>query len=121
MKYFIHLPMKMEPIVSSETSAIRTQTPGNYPKSNNLRTIHSKFSKGYIYIYIYTHTHTHTHRERERGGGALLQTATKVVMCHLFTFICYRWTHRGRTMAVVIRNFKQKMHTIVIRFTIIFL
>jgi len=37
MKYFIHLPMKMEPIVSSETSAIRTQTPGNYPKRNNLR------------------------------------------------------------------------------------
>jgi len=36
MKYFIHLPMKMEPIVSSETSAIRTQTPGNYPKRNNL-------------------------------------------------------------------------------------
>jgi len=36
MKYLIHLPMKMEPIVSSETSAIRTQTPGNYPKRNNL-------------------------------------------------------------------------------------
>ena len=35
-QYFIHLPMKMEPIVSSETSAIRTQTPGNYPKRNNL-------------------------------------------------------------------------------------
>jgi len=34
--YFIHLPMKMEPIVSSETSAIRTQTPGNYPKRNKL-------------------------------------------------------------------------------------
>ena len=29
---FIHLPMKMEPIRSSETSAIKTQTPGNYPK-----------------------------------------------------------------------------------------
>ena len=28
--------MKMEPIVSSETSAIRTQTPGKYPKRNNL-------------------------------------------------------------------------------------
>ena len=28
--------MKMEPIVSSETSAIRTQTPGNYPKRNKL-------------------------------------------------------------------------------------
>ena len=29
--------MKMEPIVSSETSAIRTQTPGNYPKRNKLQ------------------------------------------------------------------------------------
>jgi len=37
LTYFIHLPMKMEPIVSSETSAVRTQTPGNYPKRNNLR------------------------------------------------------------------------------------
>jgi len=37
MKYFIHLPMKMEPIVSSETSAIRTKTPENYPKRNNLQ------------------------------------------------------------------------------------
>jgi len=27
----------MEPIVSSETSEIRTQTPGNYPKRNNLQ------------------------------------------------------------------------------------
>jgi len=32
MLYFIHLPMKMELIEGSETSAIRTQTPGNYPK-----------------------------------------------------------------------------------------
>jgi len=29
--------MKMEPIVSSETSVIRTQTPGNYPKRNKLQ------------------------------------------------------------------------------------
>jgi len=36
--------MKMEPTVSSETSAIRTQTPGNYPKRN---TLHS-----YILLYI---------------------------------------------------------------------
>ena len=28
--------MKMEPIVSSETSAIKSQTPGNYPKRNKL-------------------------------------------------------------------------------------
>ena len=28
------MPMKMEPIRSSETSAIKTQTPGNYPKRN---------------------------------------------------------------------------------------
>jgi len=31
--------MKMEPIVSSETSAIRIQTPGNYPKKNKLQDI----------------------------------------------------------------------------------
>ena len=32
---FIHLPIKMEPIEGSETSAIRNKTPGNYPKENN--------------------------------------------------------------------------------------
>ena len=31
--------MKMEPIRSSETSAIKTQTPGNYPKRNILQVI----------------------------------------------------------------------------------
>jgi len=34
--------MKMEPIVSSETSAIRTQTPGNYPKRINLHLEHGE-------------------------------------------------------------------------------
>ena len=34
--------MKMEPIVSSETSAIRTQTLGNYPKRNNLHLEHGE-------------------------------------------------------------------------------
>ena len=37
LKHFSHMPMKMEPIVSSETSAIRTQTPGNYPERNKLQ------------------------------------------------------------------------------------
>ena len=45
MKYFIHLSMKMEPIVSSETSAIRTQTPGNYPKRNKLHLEHGESLK----------------------------------------------------------------------------
>jgi len=43
--YFIHLPMKMEPIVSSETSAIRTQSPGNYPKRNKLHLEHGESLK----------------------------------------------------------------------------
>ena len=34
--FFIHLPMKMERIEGSETSAFRTQAPGNYPKENIL-------------------------------------------------------------------------------------
>jgi hypothetical protein len=32
--FFLHLPMKMEPIEGSETSAFKTQTPGKYPKEN---------------------------------------------------------------------------------------
>jgi len=39
------VPMKMEPIVSSETSAIRTQTPGNYPKRNKLHLEHGESLK----------------------------------------------------------------------------
>jgi len=42
---FIQLRMKMEPIVSSETSAIRTQTPGNYPKRNKLHLEHGESLK----------------------------------------------------------------------------
>ena len=37
LTFFIHLPMKIEPIRSSETSAIKTQTPGNYPKRKILQ------------------------------------------------------------------------------------
>ena len=36
-RFNLHRPMKMEPIRSSETSAIKTQTPGNYPKRNILQ------------------------------------------------------------------------------------
>jgi len=51
--------MKMEPIVSSETSAIRTQTPGNYPKRNNLHLEHgeslrTRLNLLYYRKYIYT-------------------------------------------------------------------
>ena len=38
-EFFIHLPMKMELIEGSETSAIRTQTPGNYQKENILHSV----------------------------------------------------------------------------------
>ena len=36
LTFFIHVPMKMEPIRSSETSDIKTQTPGNYPKKEHI-------------------------------------------------------------------------------------
>ena len=55
MKYFIHLPMKMEPIVSSETSAIRTQTPGNYPKRNKLHLEHGESLKTRILNFVFNH------------------------------------------------------------------
>ena len=43
--------MKMEPTVSSETSAIRTQTPGNYPKRNKLHLEHGESLKTRINLY----------------------------------------------------------------------
>jgi len=42
--------MKMEQTVSSETSAIRTQRPGNYPKRNKLHLEHGKSLKKYKYL-----------------------------------------------------------------------
>ena len=45
LTFFIHLPMKMEPIRSSETSAIKTQMPGNYPKRNILQLKHGESLK----------------------------------------------------------------------------
>ena len=37
--------MKMELIEGSETSAIRTQTPGNYPKENILHIEHGEITQ----------------------------------------------------------------------------
>ena len=45
LSYFIHLPMKMELIQGSETSAISFVTPGNYPKENILHTGHGESLK----------------------------------------------------------------------------
>jgi len=47
--------MKTEPIVSSETSAIRTQTPGNYPKRNKLHitTLLTHLVKQDVHITLY--------------------------------------------------------------------
>jgi len=53
--------MKMEPIVSSETSAIRTQTPGNYPKRNKLHLEHGESLKTIKYSKIQTQVHSCAH------------------------------------------------------------
>ena len=37
--------MQMEPIEGSETSAFKTQTPGNYPKENTLHKEHGESLK----------------------------------------------------------------------------
>jgi len=50
--------MKMEPIVSSETSAIRTQTPGNYPKRNKLHLEHGESLKTRMLDTLYIHYNT---------------------------------------------------------------
>jgi len=46
--------MKMKLIGGSETSAIRTQTPGNYPKENILQTEYNRGGgiTGYMFLVI---------------------------------------------------------------------
>jgi len=44
--------MKMEPIVSSETSAIRTKVPGNYPKRNKLQFLGNLFDQSNYFCFI---------------------------------------------------------------------
>jgi len=62
LTYCIHLPMKMEPTVSSETSAIRTQTPGNYPKRNKLHLEHGESLKTRMYEVASNIMHSFTHK-----------------------------------------------------------
>ena len=45
LSFTSHLPMKMEQIDGSETSAYINQTPGNYPKENTLYSAHGKSLK----------------------------------------------------------------------------
>jgi len=42
------MPMKTELTVSSETSATRTQAPGNYPIRNILKRLYSRYSVSYL-------------------------------------------------------------------------
>jgi len=74
--YSIHLPMKMEPIVSSETSAIRTQTPGNYPKRNKFHLEHGErlktrnsFIHNYNYIFAMLMLLFYEEKEKETDPG----------------------------------------------------
>jgi len=62
--YFIHLPMKMEQIECSETTAYKIETTGNYPKENILNTKHSKYKYTYYqntHTIVKTPTHYKTH------------------------------------------------------------
>jgi hypothetical protein len=45
MTKFTYLPMKMEEIECSETSAYKIQTPGNYPEENIQHTEHGEILK----------------------------------------------------------------------------
>ena len=46
--------MKIEPIEGSETSAIRTKTPGNYPKENILQFLRKLPKTKYTYFFIFS-------------------------------------------------------------------
>ena len=75
--------MKMEPIVSSETSAIRTQTPENYPKRNKLQMIEclhnytSTYARKQGYNWTKKHLYEHVPKSVEISQGG---TVTRMVL-----------------------------------------
>jgi len=72
----------MEPIVSSETSAIRTQTPGNYPKRNKLHLEHGESLKTRINKEFYVEVLRHL-REWQDGDWMLHQDNAPAHTLHL--------------------------------------
>jgi len=74
--YFIYLAMKMEPTVSSETSAIRTQTPGNYPKRNKLHSSELSFYVCTFFVF----------RQNSLLGSAGNISKTEKLFCLSFYF-----------------------------------
>jgi len=71
--------MKMEPIVSSETSAIRTQTLGNYPKRNNLHYLDYFFFFRYLAsgnTFVDLH---YSYRLGEKTTGNCVRTVCKAL------------------------------------------
>jgi hypothetical protein len=60
LSYFIELPLKMEPIECSETSAISIQTPGKHPKENILHLLFPCFLVAlHVSSYVIAHHQEH--------------------------------------------------------------
>ena len=58
----------MESIVSSETSVIRTQTPGKYPKRNNLHLEHGESLRTRIIITLTTLISKKMNEDQEKSS-----------------------------------------------------
>jgi len=81
--------MKMEPIVSSETSEIRTQTPGNYPKRNKLHLEHSESLKTRMSIIVIS---AHIFLPVENVNYVTYSTQNQAFLeaiCHVYA-VCHR-------------------------------
>ena len=66
-------PMKMEQIVSSETSALKAQTPGDYPENTIRHSTHGESLKSrltftfFIYTFVYGNSVIHSQLGPEKG------------------------------------------------------
>jgi len=73
--------MKMEPTVCSETSAIRTKTPGNYPKRNKLHLEHGESLKT-RFLKLGSPEDCHGFRgTKMRYGGRVLNRGLCIALC----------------------------------------
>jgi len=87
--------MKMELIEGSETSAIRTQTPGNYPKENILHIEHGESLKSRTNILSHHHENVHA------CGGSIQHVAGNTANHHATVSIYMHLSHHSSGIVTV--------------------
>ena len=98
-----HLPMKMEQIECSETSAYKIHTPRNYPKENTIYSEHGESLKSRIKKLVCRSNFTCTQRILHVSQKYVYRKCFRVMKCFLFT-ILLQWRAGKITKSIRVPN-----------------